>query len=127
MPKLGKPFNKKNPVDHLGRLIEIENQALLELIEEFRPQRIINIHAIRDKERAGIFADPRTSANGVAMEYATDSSLAIRMALHIQWNGGDVKGNRLGVMPTSLYHNDPLVAKPGNLQPRNLRGSSLPW
>ena len=56
IPSLGKSFNNGNPVDNLGRAIEQENQVLLELIEKYRPQRIINIHAIRDKDHAGIFA-----------------------------------------------------------------------
>ncbi len=126
MPSLGKSFNTKNPVDDLGRAIEQENQVLLQLIEKYRPQRIINIHAIRDKDRAGIFADPRTSANGIALDYRSDSSLAILMALYIHLSGGEVKGNNLSKKPTSLYHNDPKISAPGTLQPRNLSGSSLP-
>ena len=126
MPSLGKSFNMEKPVDDLGRAIEEENQVLLQLIEKYRPHRIINIHAIRDKDHAGIFADPRTSANGIALEYRSDSSLAILMALYIHLSGGEVKGNTLTKKPTSLYHNDPKISSPGTLQPRNLSGSSLP-
>ena len=126
MPSLGKSFNREMPVDDLGRPIEQENQALLDLIERFRPQRIVNIHAIREKERAGIFADPRTTADGIALEYQSDSSLAMLMALYIHLSGGEVKGNNLLRKPTTLYHNDPKVADPGKFQPRNTKGSQLP-
>jgi len=126
MPSLGKSFDREMPVDDLGRPIEQENQALLDLIERFRPQRIVNIHAIREKERAGVFADPRTTADGIALEYQSDSSLAMLMALYIHLSGGEVKGNNLLRKPTTLYHNDPKVADPGTFQPRNTKGSQLP-
>jgi hypothetical protein len=126
MPPLGKSFDRESPVDDLGRPIERENQALLDLIERFRPQRIINLHAIRDKERAGIFADPRTTENGIALNYRSDSSLAILMALYIHLSGGDVQGNNLLKRPTSVYHNDPKISTAGTFQPRNLKGSQLP-
>ena len=126
MPSLGKSMNRENAFDDLGRPIEQENQALLDLIERFRPQRIVNIHAIREKERAGIFADPRTTENGIALEYQSDSALAILMALYIHLSGGEVKGNNLLKNPTTLYHNDPKVSSAGTFQPRNTKGSQLP-
>lgn len=126
MPSLGKSFDRETAVDDLGRPIEQENHALLDLIERFRPQRIVNIHAIREKDRAGIFADPRTTADGIALEYQSDSSLAMLMALYIHLSGGEVKGNNLLKKPTTLYHNDPKVSEPGTFQPRNTKGSQLP-
>lgn len=125
MPALGKPFDDNHPVDHMNREIEGENRLLLNLIQQFKPQRIINIHAIRNEENAGVFADPRTDSDGYALEYGSDSSLAIDMAIYIESHGGWAPGNRLGQTPTSLYACDPAVAQPGTRQPRNLQGSSL--
>jgi hypothetical protein len=125
MPSPGKAFDAGNPVDHLGRRIEPENQLLLRVIDQFKPQRIANLHAIRDTSRAGIYADPRTDSRGYAFEYASDSSLAIDMASYIAGNGGYAPGNKLHKQPTALYYCDPAVAAPGQWQKRNLHGSKL--
>lgn len=125
MPSLGKPYDATCR-DHLGRKIETENCLLLDLINEYRPQRIVNIHAIRDTTKAGIYADPRTDANGIALGYATDSSLAITMARYIFNNDGYIPGNHIDSNVTSLYHCDPPAAEAGFMQQRNLRGSALP-
>lgn len=126
MPSLGRPFDRNNPVDFAGRTIEKENQLLLQLIQEFKPQRIINVHAIRITQNAGVYADPRTDNRGKAFEFQSDSSLAIEMAIHIEQNNGGAPGNHLNTKPTALYHCDPVVAKPGEKQNRNLHGSKLP-
>ena len=126
MPSLGKPFDAPMPVDHLGRTIEQENQLLLNLIAQFRPDRIANIHAIRDVLHAGIYADPRTDSKGVALGFSSDSSLAIGMAANIAANGGYVPGNQVDKQPTALYYRDPLPAEAGQTQQRNTCGSKLP-
>jgi hypothetical protein len=126
MPVLGKSFNINNPVDYLGRDIETENQLLLQLIEDYRPDRIVNLHAIRDVKRAGIYADPRTDSKGFALGYETDSALVIDMATYINNNGGYVGGNRLDSVPTALYYNDPAVVSKNEWQRRNLEGAKLP-
>ena len=125
MPSLGKPFSK-DAKDHLGREIETENKLLLGLINLYQPQRIVNIHAIRDTAKAGIYADPGTDANGIALGYESDSSLAVAMAKYVCNNDGYIPGNHIDSVPSSLYHYDPPVAKAGCLQQRNLKGSGLP-
>lgn len=125
MPALGTAFSKENPVDLYGRTIERENQFLLQLIEDYQPLRIINLHAIKDITKAGIYADPRTDCNGYALGFETDSSLAVSMAQFIQGNGGDVPGNCLQQTPTALYCHDPEIAPAGAVQQRNLHGSAL--
>lgn len=125
MPSPGKPFTA-NTKDHLGRSIEPENRLLLQLITIYRPQRIVNIHAIRDTGKAGIYADPRTDANGIALGFETDSSLAIAMADHVARMGGPVPGNRLDCLPSALYHCDKPATPAGCMQPRNLQVSTLP-
>lgn len=126
MPELGKPFNPDHPVDMYGRLIEKENQFLLQLIQDYQPSRIVNLHAIKDVSKAGIYADPRTDCGGYALGFETDSSLAVSMASFIETSGGYVPGNHLQQAPTALYYHDPEIAPMGWLQKRNLHGSPLP-
>lgn len=125
MPALGKPFLKEAPVDTYGRTIEGENQFLLQLVQDYQPSRIVNLHAIKDITKAGIYADPRTDCNGYALGFETDSSLAVSMAQFIENNGGNVPGNSLQKSPTALYYNDPEIAATGLFQKRNLHGSAL--
>jgi hypothetical protein len=127
MPALGKPFNSEYPLDYHGRHIEEENQLLLQLIHAYRPDRIINLHAIRDINQAGIFADPRTDYQGFALGFDSDSLLALSMAKFIYEQGGNVAGNHLDDNPTALYYNDPGIVTAGTFQSRNLEGAKLPF
>jgi hypothetical protein len=126
MPTPGQAFDEEDALDHAGRKIEHENTFLLELIDQYRPQRIVNLHAIRDSGHAGVFADPRTDEKGIALGYETDSSLAVAIAKDIRQNGGYIPGNRLHKNPTALYYKDPAPAPAGCLQKRNYSGSALP-
>lgn len=125
MPSPGKAFDDKTGLDHLGRKIETENQLLLQLIQSFRPQRIINVHAIRDTSYGGVYADPRTDQNGIALGYTSDSSLAVSIAKYIAERGGNVGGNHLAEGPTALYYKDPVPAPAAYPQKRNMTGSVL--
>jgi hypothetical protein len=125
MPSPGEAYNEKSGKDHLGRIIENENQWLLQLIQAFKPQRIINIHAIRNMDYGGVYADPRTDDQGIALGYSSDSSLAIEIAAYIHQQGGNVEGNKLDKEPTALYYKDPVPVTAGSLQKRNMTGSAL--
>lgn len=125
MPGLGKKFDYHLPHDHAGRPIETENQLLLGLVQEYNPSRIVNLHAIKDVSRAGVYADPRTDCNGVALGFTPDSTVAINMAGYIHGKGGRVPGNSLDKQPTALYFKDPAIAPAGHLQKRNLSGSQI--
>jgi hypothetical protein len=122
MPSPGKAFDENNSLDHAGRKIEQENQLLLQL---FKPQRIANLHAIRDMNYGGVYADPRADHNGLASGYSSDSSLAVKMASYIHQQGGNVTGNNLHKKPTALYYKDPAPAQAGSLQKRNMTGTTL--
>ncbi|MGV3657072.1 MAG: hypothetical protein ACO1NX_03925, partial [Chitinophagaceae bacterium] len=126
MPPLGKAYNENKPFDFITREIEKENRMLLQLIQDFVPDRIVNVHAIRNTAKAGIFADPRTDCKGIALGYQTDSLLAISMAVYIHQQGGNVKGNAIDSSPTALYSSDPAIAPKGSVQKRALHGSNLP-
>lgn len=121
MPTPGKSFNRNHPADHAGRAIEFENALLLEIIQHFHPAGIVAVHSIRNKSQAGIYADPRTDCNSVALGYSTDSLLAISMALQINKMGVEVPGNRLFDSPTTLYYRDPDNITPGYIQPRSYK------
>ncbi len=125
MPPLGRAFRIEYPYDYPSREIEQENRMLLGLIQQFKPQRIVNIHAIRDEEKAGVYADPRTDSNGYALDYSSDNTLAISMAARIEEQGGYAPGNRGEKGWNALYYCDPPRARPGECQPRNLRGLAL--
>ncbi|HTD94882.1 MAG TPA: hypothetical protein VK644_13750, partial [Chitinophagaceae bacterium] len=99
MPSPGHGIDEEHPVDHMGRIIEKENQFLLALIRDFQPTRIANLHAIRNLGYGGVYADPRTDAAGWALGYGADSSLAIEMSRFIFIHGGNVKGNYLESNP----------------------------
>lgn len=126
MPPLGKAFNAHHPVDFAGRPIEKENQLMLQVIQFFKPDRILNIHAIKEIRNAGVFADPRTDAKGRSLGFDTDSSLAVAMAAFIESQGGCVLGNQLEKKPTAMYHNDFRAVQAGVFQKRNFTGSHIP-
>ncbi|WP_206366438.1 eCIS core domain-containing protein [Sphingomonas gei] len=46
-------------IDAVGNAISPENQMLMELMERFRPERIISVHGTWDPGAAGVFYDPR--------------------------------------------------------------------
>ena len=125
MPSPGKDFDDEQMTDHLHRSIEKENQLLLQLIRLYKPDRVANVHAIRNTSYGGIYADPRTDEKGIALGYATDSSLAVDMAIAVAQRHGNVAGNRLDKRPTALYYKDPVPAPKGFLQKRNTVGSAL--
>ena len=88
--------------------MEDENILLLQLIDAYRPHRIASVHAIRDRQYAGFFADPRTDENGIALGFASDSMLVIDMALHVHQRGGKAPGNAITRRPQAHYYRDPL-------------------
>jgi hypothetical protein len=126
MPSLGTPYDPDKESDHFGRKIEKENALLLEVIQLFAPTRILSVHAIRDKSRAGIFADPRTDSQGIAIGFKEDCLLATRMAMYIEANGGIAPANLLSSKATARYAMDPSIAPAGTLQPRTICGSNRP-
>lgn len=125
LPSLGTPFYVDEAKDAYGRVIEKENQILLQLIQAFAPERIVNVHAIKDYGKAGIYADPRADCEGKALGYSSDSTLAVAMAKYIDAKGGNVAGNKIKTAPTALYYLDPKPAPTGEKQERNLIGANL--
>jgi hypothetical protein len=125
MPTPGYCLDEQNQKDHAGRLIENENSWFLQLIQVFKPRRIASVHAIRNRNFAGFFADPRTDEKSMALGYETDSSLAVMMATTAEEMGGQAAGNRVKAKSNALYYKDPAPVARGMFQKRNFNGSAL--
>ena len=82
MPPAGIAFSESAPQDAYGRMIEAENQVLLEVIQYLEPEKILSIHASHDAANAGIFADPRTDCRGIALGFKQDSGSNLQQASH---------------------------------------------
>ena len=66
-------------VDALERAILPENLMLMELMERFRPERIISIHGTHQPSAAGVFFDPRSLRDdevAAAYRWAAESAYA---------------------------------------------------
>ncbi|HEX5655418.1 MAG TPA: hypothetical protein VFX58_20250 [Chitinophagaceae bacterium] len=124
MPTPGHCLDELHQKDHTGRLIENENSWFLQLIQAFKPQRIASVHAIRNRDYAGFFADPRTDEKSMALGYETDSSLSVMMAKTAEEMGGQAPGNRVNGRPNALYYKDPAPVARGLFQKRNFNGSA---
>lgn len=70
---------KAGSVDALGKPILPENLLLLELMERFKPERIISIHGTWDPSKAGVFYDPRALTADEQTQAAT-----VQPSKHVQ-------------------------------------------
>lgn len=127
-PAAGVGFDPADPRDARNRAIESENVMLLELIQRFQPTRVANLHSIRTPQSAGIYADPRTDAAGIACGFASDRDLALAMAARSEQLGVRVPGNRRSRSAdvNAIYPRDPQAAPAGRQQQRsNNEGTSF--
>jgi hypothetical protein len=58
-PDPGKDLAASGGKDATGRDILPENQLLMQLMERFKPERIISLHGTQHPDKAGVFYDPR--------------------------------------------------------------------
>ena len=99
-------------MDARGRQIEPELQILISLFDRYHPSRIVMLHGIRNEDEGGIYADPRTDAAGVALGYAPDEDLTLRMARNAE-----------STFDATRHGNDrSLNVVPGNGRTRNADG-----
>jgi hypothetical protein len=120
MPEFGRSFDPSTPMDSRGRYIERENIMLLNLIDKIKPSRVVSVHAMHSDASAGIFADPRTDQNQLALGYDSDRDLALDMARLAKSRGAAVRGNRLGSkQENTTYALDPPIAQAGKKQQRS--------
>jgi hypothetical protein len=122
-PEFGRAFDPADPVDDRGQRMELETIALLTLVDRFRPSRIASLHATHHLENAGIYADPRTNAEGRALGFDDDRRLALAIAGHARRGGANLPGNELDARsPNAIYPRDPAAVPAGERQPRNVEG-----
>lgn len=70
-----------------------ETKALINLIEKFKPDRIVSVHAISSPGSAGIFADPSGDKDAIKLARGMASTLV---------NPSDRKANELGTGPNDF-------------------------
>ena len=126
-PDLGGDLDLKKPVDSKGRLIEPSNLALLALIDNFKPTRIVSIHAIKELGKAGVYADPHpaSKATGATPQAVAADDLAIRMAKRGKGLGVNVRGNERDGSWTSLYPGQDPSVSAEQIKRENAKGRSL--
>jgi hypothetical protein len=127
-PELGNDLDLANPVDAKGKRVEPGNLALMALIKAFAPKRIVSIHAQKDLDKAGVFADPHPSVAAGPLATEADQ-LAIATAKRAKALGARVAGNTGGKAGGttfgSLYPGqDPKLSKE-QMKIENARGRSL--
>lgn len=76
-----------------------ETVALINLIEKFKPDRIVSVHAISTLSSAGIFADPSGNKEATALARGMASTLV---------NPSDRQANQLGTGPGDFNATYPL-------------------
>lgn len=138
MPKLNVPYKIGDTLSNNNDKIELENQFLLYVTQQFNPTRIASIHCKNEVKyhEIGIYADPLThNKNGknIALDFSKSKMLAIRMAQYVKENNGRIEGNfvrntsedqdiiRIEKLnePNAVYPQDPKAAKIGVEQKRN--------
>lgn len=95
MPKINSYFKIGDTLSCTGDKIEIENQYLLYITQKFDPSRIISLHCKNSfsKNEIGIYADPRTDHNNLAIGYSDDAMMVLKMAFIVKENNGIIYGN----------------------------------
>jgi len=90
-------------LDAMLRPVLPENVALMELMAEVEPDRVLALHATHRLEAAGVFADPHPRGPDGRTDEA--HTLALSMAGHLADRGqlGLVRGNDLDGMPHALW------------------------
>jgi hypothetical protein len=136
MPAVNNLYHPGENLSGAGDTIETENCYLLYVTQQFNPSRIISIHCKNEarREEIGIYTDPRTTYDNIALGYADDAVLAIKMAFVVKEQGGVILGNFVGEKHTktedscyvkpasyfnSIYPQDPPAVNKGEKQERN--------
>lgn len=98
MPCPDKPFKIGDTISCFNEKIEAENQILLHLTQKFNPDRIVSIHCKNSSglEEIGIYADPKTGKDYIALGFDRDALLALEMAFKVKEYGGVIFGNFIG-------------------------------
>ncbi|HEY5981013.1 MAG TPA: M15 family metallopeptidase [Microlunatus sp.] len=123
-PALGADLDPVRPLDSKGDPVEPGNIALMAVIKQFAPKRLISIHAQKDLNKAGIFADPHPSAAPGPLAVAADD-LAIAAAKRADALGVRVAGNTRDGGFSSLYPGQNPKISAEKMREENAKGQSL--
>ena len=85
-PDPGKDLAASGGKDATGRDILPENQLLMQLMERFKPERIISLHGTQHPEKAGVFYDPRKLTPEEELESARSAG-GLRPAAPVRQRG----------------------------------------
>jgi hypothetical protein len=126
-PDLGTDLDLAKPIDSRGRIIEPSNLALLALVDTFKPSRVVSIHATKELEQAGIYADPHPSVKAFQNDpmAAGADQLALAMAKNAKAKGVNVRGNERGGGWTSLYPGQDPNQSAEQIKKENAKGRSF--
>lgn len=136
MTKAGLEYKIGDTLSFLNEKIEIENQYLLHITQTFNPSRIASLHCkngptswrtsedLKAKgEQIGIYADPRTDGDNIALGFSEDALLTMKMAFIVKENGGIINGNFIENSEIShlnpVYPQDPPFAQKNQRQERS--------
>ena len=138
MPKLNIPYKIGDTCSNNYDSIELENQYLLYLTQQYNPTRIASVHCKNNARyyEIGIYADPITynrNGDNIAFDFSAPKTLAIRMADEVKANNGQILGNfykNVGKKDeaielvrleesTAIYPQDPKAIGMGEKQKRN--------
>ncbi|GGA88564.1 eCIS core domain-containing protein [Puia dinghuensis] len=97
--------------------IQPEVKAVMDVIQKFKPDRILTTHAISELKSGGIFADPNTDPQAIA--------LARRMATTVVHPDTDIPSNKLGTKPKDFNPVYPLD-QPGKVSAATSLGAWAP-
>lgn len=123
-PALGADLDMAKPVDSKGNLVEPGNLALLALIKQFAPKRLVSIHAQKDLKKAGIFADPHPSVSPRKLATEADK-LSITAAKRADALGVRVAGNTRDGGFSSLYPGQNPNISAEKMKEEDAKGPSL--
>ena len=115
---------RPNPLIPKGDPVEPGNIALMALIKQFGPKRLVSIHAQKDLKKAGIFADPHPSAAPGPLATAADdlAIAAAKRAAGPRGQGGRQHPRRWILQPVPRTESQDLRGEDGE---ENAKGQSL--
>ena len=88
-----------------GKPMEPENQALVDLLQRFQPERLVSVHGTSNRQEAGVFSDPRPGSEDA------DRKLALDMARAAFSAGASVPGDHLGTKDQTATYYPPVDPK----------------
>lgn len=119
MPFIGQKYSKNLEKTFLNFEIELENKILLFVTQTFNPDQIASFHCHQEKDKFGIYLDPRTNNNQKSLGYEKDSSIVYNLVSKITETPIDLEGNFKKSKFNFIYPLDHDAKKINKQQPRS--------